>query len=410
MRLLQSCLACAAILSGLSAARPAEAPSRAPLVCTSDFEGGSGVVESIDQDARAVRLRPTDHADRGWTCWWYVKVTGIEPGETVTIDLGGGLADWGKPDRAAYSTDGRAWRRTAPGARGPQRIVYRQKIDAPAAFFAWGPPFVPGDAQRLVEAAAKQCGWAEGFELCRSREGRPVHALRVSQPGADGAPRYGVWIQARQHAWESGSSWVARGLVEWLVSGDARAETLRKKATVTVVPVMDVDNVFRGAGGKNQKPHDHNRDWSDDPHWPEVRAAIAAIREMDGRERFDLFLDLHNPGRNDRQPFFFVAPDNLLSGPGRRNQARFLDAAREEIAGPMKLAEKTRVLGPGYDPAWQRISKCWVAANARPHVAALCLETPWDTPHSTAEGYMAVGRQLGLAVERYLREDPRGAE
>ncbi len=32
-------------------------------------------------------------------------------------------------------------------------------------------------------------------------------------------------------------------------------------------------NLLYGAGGKEQKPHDHNRDWSENPHWFEVAAA-----------------------------------------------------------------------------------------------------------------------------------------
>lgn len=380
------------------------------LACTSDFEGGSGVVESIDQQARVVRIHPTEHKDRGWTCWWYVKLSGIRPGETVAIDLGGGLGDWAKPDRAAYSTDGRTWRHTAPGVRRDNWIEYRQPVDAAEVFFAWGPPLVPSDAQRLVDEAARQCRYAERIELCRTREGRPVPAVRIAQPGASDAERFGVWVNARQHAWESGSSWVARGLIEWLVSDDPRAETLRKKAAVTVVPIMDVDNAFRGAGGKNQTPHDHNRDWSADPHWPEVRAATTAIRELDARGRFDLYLDLHNPGKGDKQPFFFTPAAKLVGEAGRKNQQRFVQAARAEIAGPLKLADKLVESGPAYDRNWERISGCWVAANCRPHVVALCLETSWDTPHSTAEGYLAVGRQLGLAIEQYLREDPRGTK
>jgi hypothetical protein len=378
------------------------------LVCTSSFEGGSGVVESIDQQTRTVRIRPAEHKDRGWTCWWYVRVTGIRRGETIAVDLGGGLGDWAKPDRAAFSTDGRTWAHTAPGQRGPQRIVYRQKVDAGQAWFAWGPPFVPSDARRLVTETAGRCRFAEAFELCRTREGRPVPALRIAQPGAGDEQRFGVWIVARQHAWETGGSWVARGLVDWLSSGDPRAEALRKKSLVTVVPIMDVDNVFLGAGGKNQKPHDHNRDWSDQPHWPSVGAAVAGIKKMDSRGRFDLFLDLHNPGRGDRRPFFFLPPESLMGELGQSNQKRFLDAVRAEFAGPLKLADKMKVSGPGYDPGWQRISNTWVAAHTRPHGVAMCLETPWDTPHSTAEGYLAVGRQLGLAVERYFRENPRG--
>ena len=393
----------------LALCRPQLAAAGAPLACTSDFEGGSGTVQSIDQAARVIRITPTAHKDRGWVCWWYVRVRGIRPGETITLEVASKFGAWAKPERAAFSTDNRTWVHTAPAKREKGRIEYRQKVDAPVAWFAWGPRFVPSDAEKLLAEVAKQSPFAEQFELCRTREGRPVPALRVSQPGADDAARYGVWINARQHAWESGSSWVCRGLIEWLVSDDPRAAALRKKSLLTIVPIMDVDNTLRGAGGKQQKPHDHNRDWCDKPHWPSVGAAIERIKGLDEQGRFDLYVDLHNPGAGDRQPFFFTSPKDLLKELGRRNQERFLQCARAEITGPMKLGSKRPESGPGYDPLWKQISNTWVAAHARPHVVALCLETSWDTPHSTTDGYLAVGRQLGLAVERYFRENPRVA-
>ncbi len=407
LRLTAALAALAFLLLPASHAPAEEAPKPSPLACSIDFEGGSGIVESIDQQARMIQLRPSEHKDRGWDCWWFVKVSGIRPGETIGIDMGGRMGNWSKPERAAFSLDGKTWRRTAPGTQEGKRIAYRQKIDAEEAFFAWGPPFLPGDAKRLVDRAAGDCRWAEAFELCRSREGRSVPALRVVQPGASDAERFGVWINARQHAWESGSSWVAQGLIDWLISEDPRAQALRKRAAVTVVPIMDVDNVARGAGGKMQKPHDHNRDWCDDPHWPEVRAAIAAIRQMDAAGRFDLYLDLHNPGKNDKRPFFYLPGAELMGKLRKVNMERMIDAVRAEMAEPMKLADRMKQSGPGYDPNWRKISGSWVAANTQPHVVGLCLETPWDTPHSTIGGYRTVGRQLGLAVERYLRQNPR---
>jgi len=54
----------------------------------------------------------------------------------------------------------------------------------------------PSDAARLVRGIRIASG-------DRPRETRPV-----------------VWLQARQHAWESGSSWVARGIGEWF-AGDS---------------------------------------------------------------------------------------------------------------------------------------------------------------------------------------------
>src|SRR5262249_31052985 len=154
-------------------------------------------------------------------------------------------------------------------------------VDAEEAWFAWGPPFTIEDAAALVKASEKQCPHAAAFELCRSLENRPEPALRVSEPGVKDEERFGIWINARQHAWESGGSWVCRGLTEWLVSNDERAESLRKKALIYIVPIMDVDNVAIGAGGKEQKPQDHNRDWSDKPHFPAVAAAQKKIKELD---------------------------------------------------------------------------------------------------------------------------------
>jgi len=393
------------VLANPPAPEAAAAEERPALAVESSFEGGSGLVQGIDQQKRLIRLVPTPHKDRGWACWWFVHVTGIRPGETIALDVGDG--PWATPDRAMVSIDRRTWQHTEPGKGSGGRIEYRRPIDAREAWFAWGPPFLPSDAAELVRAAAARCPAATPFELCRSREGRPVPALRVEEPAGEGSRRLGIWVGARQHAWESGSSWVCRGLVEWLVSGDARAAALRKKALVIVVPIMDVDNAAIGAGGKAQKPHDHNRDWSDNPYFPAVAAAQREIRKLDAAGAFDLYVDLHNPARNDLVPFFFVPHRQAWPDSGWESLQRFLAAARAEITGPLAYAGMLRQTGPAYDRQWQTISDHWIRRNARPQVLTLSLETPWNTPHSTPEGYLRIGRQLGLAIERYFQSPPR---
>ena len=370
-----------------------------------DFPGGSGIIESIDQRQRSIRLRPSAYENRGWVCWWYVKVSGLNPGETITLDVGD--APWATPDRAAVSSDNRQWRQTARGKREGKRIVYRHQVSGREAWFAWGPPFVPADAEKLVESTAAKCEFASAFELCRTRDDRPVPALRICEGDAGDEGTYGIWIQARQHAWEAGSSWVCRGLVDWLVSADPRAAALRRQAEITIVPIMDIDNTALGAGGKNQHPHDHNRDWSDRPHWHSVAKAIESIKAQDARGRFDLFIDLHNPGADAKNPFFFITPRELLTETGTRNLDRFLAAARQDMTGPLAYVGQTRESGANYDRNWRQISKNWVSLNTRPHVVAVTLETAWNTPNSTTTGYKTVGRQLGQAVERYLRTKPR---
>ena len=373
------------------------------------FPGGSGVVQQIDQARRLVRITPSRHIGRGWPCWWYVKLSGIKPGETITLVVAEGFSGrWSRPDRAAFSTDGKTWKQTPAGRSEGKLTTYRQKIDTAEVWFAWGPPFVPSDAQQLVDSVAKRSKHATAFELCKSAEGRAIPALRIKQAGVDDARRVGIWINARQHAWESGGSWVCRGLTEWLVSDDPRAETLRKKSLITIVPIMDIDNVAIGAGGKNQTPHDHNRDWDAKPHFKAVEKAIAEIRRQNAAGRFDLFVDLHNPGPETKRPFFYITPRKLLSPRGRTNLDRFLAAAAGEITGPLAYQGEVHESGDAYDRNWKKISKNWVSLNTRDHVVAVTLETAWNTPHSTTAGYQQVGRELGLAVERYFRGETRG--
>ena len=61
----------------------------------------------------------------------------------------------------------------------------------------------------------------------------------------------------------------------------------------------------------------------------------------------------------------------------------------------------------GCAPLWQQMSKNWVAAHAPPHAVAVTLETAWNTPDSTTDGYRRLGEQLAQAIERYLRDDVR---
>ncbi len=387
---------------------PAQAARGGELKVEADFPGGSANVLEIDQTARRVRINPAPYKDRGFVCWWYFKLTGVEPNETVTLDIGEGV--WATPDRAAFSLDGQTWRHTEPGQRDGKRIVFRQKVGARQVWFAWGPPFVPADAQKLVEEAAKRSPHATAFTLCQTRAKRPVPALRINEPAGGKAPaerdpaeKFGVWVQARHHAWESGSSWVCRGFVEWVMSGDPQAVALRRRADITIVPIMDIDSVADGAGGKNQRPQDHNRDWSDEPHWPSVAAAQREIARMDKAGQFDLFIDLHNPSANDKRPYFYVPPRDKLTELTRQNLIDFIAAAKRKITGPLKLADQVRESGASYDRNWQKISKNWVAFHTRDQVVAVTLETAWNTPNSTTEGYRQVGRQLGQAIERYFK-------
>lgn len=369
---------------------------------STDFPGGSAEVLEIDQEKQVLRLNPGDYPERGWRCWWYVKVSGLTPGKPFTLDVGEGV--WATPDRATFSIDdGKTWQHTVPGKREGKRIVYEVSLEKTSAQFAWGPPFVPTDAEALVADMAAALSEAEAVSLCETREGRNTPAIRISKTESGSRPL--IWIQARQHAWESGSSWVAKGFGEWAVSDQKEAVRFRELADLVFVPIMDIDNVHRGAGGKSQTPQDHNRDWTETPHWNAVAAAQKFIRAAAEENRLAAFVDLHNPGSKDLFPYFYLPEPELLSKPALKNQAVFLAAAKKRMTGPLRFTGRTIVSGSKYDPkAWKAISKNWVATLGSDAVS-VTLETTWNSPASTTEGYQTVGRQLGLALVDFLEKN-----
>ena len=391
----------------------------AELRVSTDFEGGSAKVEAIDQTARVIRFMPGGDPQRGWACWWYLRVDGVGRDEKVTLDLAGSdrptrnngkdttqplAASWAMPARATFSTDGQTWRHTAPGKKEGSRIAYEVTGTGGPLWVAWGPPFTPRDTDALLVEAEKLSPSAKAFELATTRGGRPVRGLRVSEATAPKPP--GIWVHARQHAWESGSCWVARGFTEWLVSDDAEAKWLRAHAEVFVVPIMDVDNAATGNGGKEAAPRDHNRDWDDNPFYPEVAAAQQRLRALIQEQRLAVFLDLHNPAAGD-PTFFYILENQLLKEPMIQRRDRFIELAYGRISRIKPLipmSNRPKTTGASYHPLWRNISASWVSMNGNPDSVSLCLETIWNYENSTTTGYGAVGRELGRATADFVRE------
>ena len=408
-----------ALASVLSCLLLAAAPAPA-LTIDSDFEGASIRVTSIDASAQAIKFMPGGDPKRGWPCWWSFRAEGLDAGKPLTLELRASdlpmpqangapstkplAAEWSMPGRAVYSTDGKTWQQTPPGSLKEGTMSYQVPSGFTSLLVAWGPSYTPARATKMVQDIAMSSSAAEDLELCKSREGRRVPMLRVSEGDRVEARRFGVWVQARQHAWESGASWVCEGFAAWLMGSDTDAAWLRQNAEIFVVPIMDVDNTATGNGGKEALPQDHNRDWSPKPNWHEVTAAQTHIRELVKEERMDLFLDLHNPGPGDRKAFFYALPAELIKEPMLTHRKRFMALARASIGEVFPVMDGPKYDGPKYHPLWRQMSGTWVTQNGNPNTVALCLETPWNIEQSTVEGYKAVGAKLGQAVQKHLAE------
>jgi hypothetical protein len=388
------------------------------LQVSSDFPGGSAKVLSIDPASNTVHITPAGDPKRGWPCWWYFRLDGVDTGKPLVLEVTANQgivqtgdpgktrklpADYSLPEYAAFSTDGTNWEHTARSERQGDRSIYRINASTSTLWLAWGPPFTLKDADQLIRKTCDLCPYAKSFVLAHTRGDRPVPGVRISQPGATDGPRFSVWIQARQHAWESGSSWVARGFAEWLVSNDPAAESLREKADIVIIPIMDVDSVETGQGGKEQLPHDQDEDWVGAPYFPEVAAGMKSLTALAKADRLDLFLDLHNPGYSARDMDFYLPAGPLLFPERVANDDNFLKIVQEQMTGAIKFNGRIGPDGKTYDPAVDKSVDTWTAVQCQPHAISFTMEIPWNISASTQDGYLKVGGQLGRSIDLYLQ-------
>jgi len=407
-------------LQALALALSANA-AHAQLRVSSDFESGSARVLAIDDRTQTVRITPAGDPKRGMPSWWYLRLDGVDSKRPLTLEVVAQKATlptsvpgktqslapyWALPTQAAYSTDGKAWRQTTPGEVMDGGAVYRVDEVTTTLWLAWGPPFTATDAATFVEQAGKAHPFAKAFTLGESREGRVVPGLKIAEGDRPAARRPAVWIIARQHAWEIGGTWVGIGFVEWLLGDEADAVALRRNAEVFFVPVLDVDHVATGDGGKHAEPQDHHLDWTETPHWPEVAAAQQHLRDTADEGRLALFLDLHNPSPGAKLETFYVAHPPQVTEPVAALQERFLAGARDAF-GEIRLLD-TKPTAPEELEIWERNRQrgClpWVRAHGNPHTVAFTIETPWNTSRGTSAGYRDAGEILARVTARYLRD------
>lgn len=389
------------------------APLHAEIRVSTDFEGGNAEVVSLDQAAKTLRIMPKLHEGRGWPCWWYFRLDGLTPGESLTLEVQAQTkpfrenqvlaAAWCQPKHAWISTDGETWSPGDAGMLGADKVMtYKLKPSTESLRVAWGPPFVPGDAEKLLAELAAKLPDSKRFELAKTRDGRPVNGIRI---GDENAPHQ-VWVGSRHHAWEAGGSQVGRGFARWYASDEAKA--LRAKTCLHYIPIMDVDNAAIGAGGKEAIPRDHNRDWAAEPVYPEVAAAQRMIRDIHAKHGLDVYIDLHNPGATD--PIFFFGPFAFerMTGIEQRNYQRWIDLAAENITTPRKVEPKYRFATyVKTDEERGRMSSGWVRANTGDFTISVTLETGWNSPLMSVEGYGKIGAGLGRALAAYIGGNPR---
>lgn len=239
---------------------------------------------------------------------------GAQPQDvTVHLDLSGDgsrtIADQ-KPSGGMSLRDfffiqppGAPWRQVQGSAKG---WVCTVRFTAPPGETRVGlsPWYAYGDYLRFIQGLPAH-PHLKKERLAPSDGGREQWELTITDPTVPAQNKRRVFWHAREHAYESYSSYAMEGLVGWLLS-DAAAEARRRYA-ITIQPMTNVDGV--AAGNEYRKGYDH----------PDPRGTASARLVFGTLDRLrpDLVITWHNwVAPRDMDSLFLT--DSLAGKPARR--------------------------------------------------------------------------------------------
>ncbi len=164
------------------------------------------------------------------------------------------------------------------------------------------PPYNHSRLLRLLEQL-NRAACARVEVIGKTVQGRDLHLITVTNFDKPDEGKKTVWLQARQHAWEAGTSYVMEGALRFIASDDPRAHELRDKVVFKFTPMMDPDGCATGKVRFNANGYDVNRHWDEVDlrskefleRMPEIWYVKKAILGcVDSGRRIDLMLNLHN--------------------------------------------------------------------------------------------------------------------
>ena len=243
-----------------------------------DFPGSN--IEILDMSQHLVIVRPQLKDTTTEWFYWAFCVEGAQ-NETWTFSFAGqnDIGYFGP----AVSRDLQEWHWAgADVLDGYSRFTYRFGPDDTAVYFAHDMLYLPDRFDQLAESLALPVR-----KLVMSEKNNPVKMARL------GSGKKTIVLTSRHHSCESTGNYVMEGMLLELIREPM------KDFRVLAVPFMDIDGVLHGDQGKNRFPHDHNRDYLDEPIYLSTAALMDITRTLDVIYLIDLHSPWHFGGRHD---------------------------------------------------------------------------------------------------------------
>jgi hypothetical protein len=290
-----------------------------PVRFNTAFESASlGKIEKLGETEFRVHLKGQQDA-RGrnrQATWFHFRMDDVG-GRELTLHLASWKGEYN--DRAArsptgewfrpvFSVDGVTWQH-APEAswdEGRDEITLTLRPRGNTLWIAHVPPYSYARLESLLTEITPS-SQARVEVIGKSVLGRDLHQVTITNLARPDAGKKVIWMQARQHAWEAGTSFLLEGALRFVLSDDPAAQKLRDENIFIFVPMINPDSVVLGEVRFNVNGFDPNRQWDEvdlrDPRWlqrnPEIWYVKKAILAQQARQPIAIALNLHNTEMNE---------------------------------------------------------------------------------------------------------------
>lgn len=253
-----------------------------------------------------------EHGRNRQANWYYFQMLDVK-GRDLTLTLTDFVGEYnGRPGACpmtaetipVFSYDNQTWQHFPSMTWDDQNkeATLRFTPDADTIWIAHVPPYPYSRVTALLEEVGRiECVRTE--VIGRTTQGRELALVTVTNPALPDSDKKTVWLIARQHAWETATSYVLEGALRYISSDDPAARRWRDRVVFKFIPTMDPDGCAAGHVRFNANGYDLNRHWDEvdlrTKAWLErvpeiwyVKKCILAYR--DSGQSIDLLLNMHN--------------------------------------------------------------------------------------------------------------------
>ena len=310
------------------------------LVFESRFECGNLLdAFQVGPFAYDLRLRRDLFTSRH-TQWFYFRIQNTRAGRTYRLNI----VNFHKADslfsrgmqpvfhsRAEHEATGAGWFRDGQSisyvaaSRKDQKgradrvlsFSFTAKHDADTLFVASAYPYSYSDLRWFLHGAqsdARTGRFLKRRTLCQTRAGNDCDLLTITDFD-DALPvaqaKRGVFLTARVHPGESVSSWIMKGVLDFLLGSDPDADTMRHHFVFKIIPMLNPDGVIVGNSRANLTGVDLNRCYkkTHELMHPTIYHAKEVLADFQRDRNVVLYCDLH--GHSKKLNTFLYGCHNL---------------------------------------------------------------------------------------------------